>query len=337
MPRSVDTAFASFDNNLNLDPKERLKAQLRHNDIRDELSSAGLIEASFLQGSFARKTMLKPLKDVDIVCLLPESMRAELHTPDGPAQAMEMFKEPIVARWPSVMFDYGDEPSGKALRLTFEDCTFTVDLVPAFVHIDDHVLIGDRHERTWEPSNTRIQLDRVSSRNQKTDGRFVHQVRELKAMVKNESDLEFVKGIVVESLAYAALTGKLLDKHAMHLVIRHAATAVLKPVIEPAGEDDVTAKWSQAERHVAAGVFRDSANRARVALDLEREGDVTGAIDAWHALMGDGFPAAPDRSPAQVMEAWAGGTMTRDGRPSSTHAAPQQMRPGRGWSPWPSR
>ncbi len=44
--------------------------------------------------------MLKPLKDVDIVCLLPEHRWELLRGPDGPGTAMESFKAPIMERWP---------------------------------------------------------------------------------------------------------------------------------------------------------------------------------------------------------------------------------------------
>ncbi|WP_203417272.1 nucleotidyltransferase [Jiangella ureilytica] len=160
----MDSSFTKLDENLNLDPFVRLKAQNIHNTIRDDLTKAGLIAGSFLQGSFARKTMLKPLKDVDIVCLLPAYMWELLRGPDGPGKAMESFKAPVAERWPGVQFDIGDEPSGKALRVTLPDVDFTIDLVPAFDQEGSYVLIGDRFEGTWEPSNTRIQLKKVSDR-----------------------------------------------------------------------------------------------------------------------------------------------------------------------------
>ncbi len=231
MKRTVDGSFTKLDENLNLDPFVRLTAQNLHNAIRDELTKAGLIAGSFLQGSFARKTMLKPLKDVDIVCLLPHYRWEQLRGPDGPGKAMESFKPPLVQRWPGIQFDVGDEPAGKALRLTLPGVDFTIDLVPAFDHEGDYVLIGDRFEGTWTPSNTRIQLRKISDRNQATGGRFVHQVREVKELTKHHEDLEFISGIVVESLAYAVIGRKMADKVAIALFIDHAKYAVKGPVL----------------------------------------------------------------------------------------------------------
>lgn len=333
MKRTVDSSFAKLDENLNLDPSVRLKAQNLHNTIREDLTKAGLIAGSFLQGSFARKTMLKPLKDVDIVCLLPPYRWEALRGPDGPGKAMESFKAPIVDRWPDVQFDAGDEPAGKALRVTLQGVDFTIDLVPAFDQEDDYVLIADRFEGTWEPSNTRIQLKKVSDRNQATGGRFVHQVREAKQLTKHHDELEFVSGIVVESLAYAVIGRELPDKVAIALFLDHARDAVRGPVLEPSGEDDVTAKWTSEERQTAARVYAQASRKAAEAFALERAGDMDAAIDVWRSLFGDSFPPAPHRSVQNALTALGAGSVTSTGRPSTTQAARQVSAPGRSWSP----
>ncbi|MFC7447404.1 SMODS domain-containing nucleotidyltransferase [Rhodococcus daqingensis] len=335
MGQTVDGAFAELDRNLNLDPKQRLQAQNRHNAIREVLDDAGFVATSFLQGSFARKTMLAPLKDVDIVIVLEEAHWKELQGPKGPETAMGWFRQTVENAWPNAKFDKGDKPSGKALRVTFPDIDFDIDLVPAFDLDGANVLIGDRDQQHWEPSNTRRQIRAVAERNQATGGRFVHQVRQLKSLIKNhEEQLGFVKGIVVESLAYAAIHVKASDKRAIAESLEHAKTAVRGGVIEPAGDDNVTAKWTQTEREVAAKLFSDFAARAAEALRLEVDGDVEAAIDVWHSLFGDSFPVAGDRSPEAVLAAWNSvGSRTSTGRPSISTSGRQPTRPGRAWAP----
>jgi hypothetical protein len=333
MKRTVDSSFTELDQNLNLDPFVRRQAQDIHNTIRDDLTKAGLIASSFLQGSFARKTMLTPLKDVDIVCILPGYLWEDLRGPDGPGRAMESFKAPIRKRWPDVQFDVGDAPAGKALRVTLPNVDFTIDLVPAFDQEGDYVLIGDRFEGTWELSNTRIQLKKVADRNQATGGRFVHHVREAKALTKHHPELDFVTGIVVESLAFSSITHRLPDKIAIALFLDHAKNAVRGPVLEPAGEDDVTAKWTDDERQRAVRVYSQASAKAAEALALEDAGDVHAAIDVWHSLFGDAFPAPPQRSVQNALTALAAGTITTTGRPTATKAAPQVAAPGRSWAP----
>jgi hypothetical protein len=107
---------------------------------------------------------------------------------------------------------------------------------------------------------------------------------------------------------------------------------VYGPVYEPAGEDDVTAKWTPDQRRIAAQAFSDAADSADEALRLDAAGDPDGAVDAWHTLLGPDFPAAPARAPKDVLSAWASGTVSRTGRPSGTSAADQQAPAGRSWA-----
>lgn len=297
MGQTIDGAFAELDEELNLDPAQREQAQERHNAIRAALDEAGLVSSSFLQGSFARKTMLKPLKDVDIVVVLKPEFWDRLSGPDGPQTAMGWFKTIVGEHWPDAMFDQGEAPSAKALRVTFADIDFDIDLVPAFDTDDGNVLIGDREQRCWEPSNTRRQNVAVAQRNQETAGRFVHQVRELKSLVKNHGELDFIKGIVVESMAFAVITSKAKDKHAVVDTLEHARIAVRGQVIEPAGDDDVTVKWTRSERELAVRIFDHMAAQAAEAMRLEADNDIGAAMDVWHDLIGDPFPTAASRTP----------------------------------------
>ena len=90
----------------------------------------------------------------------------------------------------------------------------------------------------------------------------MHQVREAKELTKHHEDLEFVSGIVVESLAYAAAGRELPDKVAIALFLDHAKEAVKRPVLEPAGEDNVTAKWTAEERETAARMYAQASRNA---------------------------------------------------------------------------
>jgi hypothetical protein len=55
-----DEAFEVFDEKLKLNPIERAGVIRLHNEITAVLVAAGVIVRAFLQGSFARKTMLGP-------------------------------------------------------------------------------------------------------------------------------------------------------------------------------------------------------------------------------------------------------------------------------------
>ncbi|MGW0566002.1 SMODS domain-containing nucleotidyltransferase [Streptomyces tauricus] len=332
MNNTTKGAFDVLDEELNLDVGERKSAQKRHQDITDYLVDAGLAIATFLQGSFARKTMLKPLKDVDMIIRMHPRLEKILRRPGGPAQAMHLIREIIAEEHPDAEFDVGDAPA-HALQVTFTDLDFTFDLVPALDADDgsEIVYIADRENDTWEWSNTRTLNRIISTRNQATGGRFVHQVRMLKSYKKDHPLLDDTCGLLWEAFAYGAVTSAVEHSQALAATLAHAARAVASPVLDPTGVDDLTIDWTTAERTTYATTLTAAARRAAEARRLEEDGQHTAAIEIWHDLIGDPFPQAEAQSATDALRALAAGSITSTGRAVTSSRARQPARPGRSW------
>lgn len=332
-PKSVPAAFEHFDTAISLDPAERARATLRHQKIAAALVDAGLAVSTFLQGSFARKTMRRPLRDVDVVVILSAALIAEYFTPDGARRVHEMFK-PVLRRvfGEHITFDVSAS-AGKALQLCFDDVDFTVDLVAAFADAagSELVYIADRHEGAWEESNTRTLKRVVAERNKDTDGRFVHQVRMVKEFRAQQPGLEDLCGLAVESLTFGAVREQMSHARAMALTLRYAAQAVLGPVLDPTGVDDLSAKWSDTQRQTYSAVFARGADRAQEALRLERDARFTDAIDIWSAMLGEDFPAPPAQTESDAISRLVAGSITSTGRATSSTQGVERSRPSRAW------
>jgi hypothetical protein len=334
-PRTTTEAFDKFDAALNLDPAERAQAQRRHREITEVLVAAGLAILTFLQGSFARKTMPTPLKDIDMVVLLAEALRKLWFGSGkgGPAAAMAAIRAVIAEHWPEARFDV-DGQAAHALQVTFPDCTFTVDLVPAFDDPDggEDVFIADRDLDRWEWSNTRTLRRLITDRNQATAGVFVHQVRMGKAFKSNQPALEKLCGLVIESLWYAVIEKKVPHATAMVTAFEHAASAVLGVVLDPTGVEDLAADWTPGERLIFSQVFATAAKQGREALRLAADGEHQAAIEIWFALFGEPFPAPSPQTAAQTLSALGtGGSITSAGRAVSSLRGVQPNRPTRSW------
>ncbi|WP_030614861.1 nucleotidyltransferase domain-containing protein [Streptomyces fulvoviolaceus] len=331
MNDSTKGAFSAFDEELNLDPVERVSAQERHSEITEYLVDAGLAIATFLQGSFARKTMLKPLKDVDMVIRMHPRLEKILRQPGGPAHAMRLIREVISEKYPDALFDVDDAPA-HALQVTFADLDFTFDLVPALDAEDGEIVyIADRDNDTLEWSNTRTLNRIISTRNQATGGRFVHQVRMLKSYKKDHPLLDDTCGLLWEAFAYEAVIGVLDHSQALAAILAHAAQAVTVPVLDPTGVDDLTSDWTTAERSAYATTLAAAARRAAEARRLEGDGQHTAAIEIWHDLIGDPFPEAEAQSAAEALRALASGSITSTGRAVTSQRGLQPARPARSW------
>jgi hypothetical protein len=333
-PRTTVEAFDEFDASLNLDPRERRQAEGRHQEITDVLTAACIAKETFLQGSFARKTMAKPLKDVDMVVVLAEAYRESWFGSGrgGPAAAMAALREAVSAHWPEARFDVNKRPA-HALQVTFPDRTFTVDLVPAFDDQDggENVWIADRDLDRWKPSNTRTLRRVVTERNKATEGAFVHQVRMGKAFKAHQPMLEKLCGLVIESLWYAAITNKMPHPAATVTALERAASTVLGEVRDPTGVDDLAKDWNPSERYVFSQTFAGAAKRGREALRLAADGEQQAAIEIWFALFGEPFPEPAPQTAAAALSALSAGSITSTGRAVTSQRGAQTNRPARSW------
>jgi hypothetical protein len=333
-PRTTAAAFDEFDAALNLNRREREQAQRRHQEITEVLTAAGFASSTFLQGSFARKTMLKPLKDVDMIVLLTEAHRQRWFGDDrgGPAAAMAAIRQVVAARWPEARFDEDKQPA-HALQVRFPDCPFTFDLVPAFEDGDtvEGVFIADRDLDRWEWSNTRTLRRVIGERNLATAGTFVHQVRMGKSFKTNEPTLDKLCGLVIESLWYAAITTKMSHAAAAVTAFGHAAVAVMGDVYDPTGVDNLAKDWTLGERSRFSQTFRIAAKRGHEALRLAADGDQQAAIEIWNTVFGEPFPEASAQSAAQALTALGAGSITSAGRAVASQRGAEANRPARSW------
>jgi len=72
---STHEAFKKFRSRLELNQREQEDASRRQKRIRAVMDKAFAIEDDFLTGSYRRWTKTKPLKDVDIFCVLGRKER----------------------------------------------------------------------------------------------------------------------------------------------------------------------------------------------------------------------------------------------------------------------
>lgn len=322
-------AFKTYDATLNLDRSERARAQQRHQDITARLVASGLVTLTFLQGSFARKTMRKPLKDVDMIVVMAESLRADLEQLGGPARAMALLRQVVAAAYPSTRFDVGGA-AAHALQVTFPDLPFTFDLVPALAGEAEIVHIADRELDRWEWSNAQTLNRVVAAHNVATNGWFVHQVRMGKALKDRYDDLDLC-GLAFEALAHDSIFVQQPHDVAVADLVRHASTTVLGKLLDPTGVEDLTTEWDDQQRQRYAQRFASLSRKADEAVRLRVVGAEVAAVEVWQSVFGDDFPAAPPQTACEALDALAGGGITSTGRAVTTPRAHQPNRPTRSW------
>lgn len=322
-----DEAFQVFDDRLKLNPVERSAAILLHNQITALLRAAGIITSAFLQGSFARKTMLGPLRDVDKIVILAD--RPDLRA--SSALAMAEIEKVLAVAYPEATFERGRH----ALKVDFgpERCSF--DIVPALETAteDDDVLIANTETGTWDRSNTRTLIRTIAERNQACDGNFVHQVRMGKQLVVHFL-ADIVPGLHVETYAFAGVAEPLEHAEACCRILEAGARLLAGNYTDPTGVDVISHKLKPGVASQAHAGFVAAAHRAREAQRLAAAGDQDGALAIWHELFGDKFPAPPTQSVADALRrSFEGATVTSAGTVSATSRGRQATVPTRPWRP----
>jgi hypothetical protein len=303
-----------------------------HHEIRDVLRAAGVIGDAFLQGSLARKTMLAPLRDIDMVVIMAAAHADLLDDPDGPAAAMELIVEALTTAYPDAVVTSGCH----AVKIDFGDGGFTFDVVPAFEVGNERrdVRIADVDGRIWEVSNTRQLIQVIQDRNQACDGRWVRQARMTKDFTANALAYLLpakLPGLISEAVCYEAIKGSMSHADAMAAVFCTGAQMLLGPISDPTDFDVLTDDVDDGVVQAAQQAFADTADRADEALRLAAEGDEDAAIDVWHEIFGDGFPAAAPPSAQAAIDSLLAGAVTSTGRPTPVRGVALDARPTRSW------
>jgi hypothetical protein len=179
--------------------------------LRDVLNTGRMqhrITDSFLIGSYARHTAIKPLDDVDIVFIVdPGAFRTTMdrlllgRLPE-PARILGSFARAIRARYPDSSVRVQRRSVG--LKMAHLD----IDAVPAVRHPKNHLWlrVPDRRARTWIDSGPLAHTAQATALNKASSGLFVGLVRLLKTWNAALSSTRRLKGFAVETLAARVFT-----------------------------------------------------------------------------------------------------------------------------------
>jgi hypothetical protein len=178
---SVPDAFKKFRSRLELSDREQDDASRRHTEIRDYLRTKFDIARDFLTGSYKRWTKTKPLKDVDIFCVLGEK---EAHRRDKPpADLLAAFEDALVEKYGranvsrqrrSITVEFGVKPDEN------EDTggkVMSFDVVPAFDKEKHYEIPDTSNPKGWTETDPEVHAEKASAANEAYAGEWKGIVR----------------------------------------------------------------------------------------------------------------------------------------------------------------
>lgn len=292
---STEEAFAKFRTRLELTQGEQGNASERQQEIRGHMEESFDLEHDFLTGSYARHTKTKPLKDVDIFCVLGEEDRHyRKKRPSVLLGAVEdslakKYGSPAVKRQRrSVSVDFGVEVSEDLSS----DRVVSFDVVPAFA-LNDHYEIPDTATvGGWTATNPRIHAEKAVEAQKAYSDEWKGLVRMMKYWNNNRGKPmrpSFLIEVMALEVLHAPYGGR-RDRE-MQAFFATLAERIFDTWEDPAGlGPPVSDMMDDSEKRAAAVALRDAERAAAQAIHLAGVGRQGDALRAWRQLFGPLFP-----------------------------------------------
>lgn len=292
---TVAQAFDVFRQRLELSETEQQDTIRRHQDVRACIEEKFALANSFLTGSYARHTKTKPLKDVDIFCVLSED---ESHWREkSPDKILKAFKTCLAEAYGEDAVELGRrcvtiEFDKRNPTVDEEGRVLSIDAVPAF-QVDDCYEIPDRGIGAWIKSDPQVHKEQATAKNKALEGKWVPLVKMLKRW--NRSNGKPIKpSFLIEIMAH-----ELVDEpfstypSEVRRFFAAAVEAIHRDWPDPAGLGPLVSDQMTPElRQAAATALRQAELNAARAIHLERDGNRSEALATWKQIMGKYFPSS---------------------------------------------
>ena len=294
---SVDDAFKKFRSRLELTDREQDDASRRHNEIRDYLKTKFDIQRDFLTGSYKRWTKTKPLKDVDIFCVLGEKERDRRDKP--PSELLKAFEDTLVEKYGrdkvsrqrrSVTVDFGVVPDAE------EDTggkVMSFDVVPAFTKNKHYEIPDTSTSSGWTETDPEVHYDLAVEAQKNYD-------RAWKGIVRMTKKWNSFHGKPVKpSFLIEVMALELLDppfggnyRYEIKAFLASLADRIDETWNDPAKlGPPVSDSMDDSAREVAKAKLLEGSNWMARAIQLEKQGKNGEALKIWrNNIFGPMFP-----------------------------------------------
>ena len=292
---TVQEAFEKFRSNLELHPDEEADASKRQIEIRAVMEKSFNVEYDFLTGSYKRWTKTKPLKDVDIFCVLGQKER---HYRDKKPSILLADVETVLAnkygggcvsrQRRSVTVDFGvledenGETGGKIMSF---------DVVPAFA-LEDYYEIPDTSTSSgWTKTNPKVHEEKARAAQKAYDDKWKGLVRMMKSW-NREQGKPIKPSFLIEVMALEVLHPEWGGNYAREIqaFFYTLADRIHEDWPDPAGlGPDVSDSMDAHMRSEAKIALLAAGRKADEAIRLELLGSNEKALRAWKELFGKHF------------------------------------------------
>lgn len=284
MATTIASAFEKLRSNLEITDLQAETTSTRQRSVREAVEKGLTVTSSFLVGSYARNTMIAPLKeaDLDIFVLL----HSAYHSKYSPASLLDKLRTVLLETYTSTP---RISRSGQAVTITFTD--FKVDVVPAFHRQGGGYLIPDSQNDRWISTDPTKHDEQLTAQNKAHDGRLVPLIKMLKRW--NRETGERVVGFYLELLCTEVLRGVTVSDYSsgVRYILDKGRQRIRFQIGDPSGMGGYVSPLASGTLDEAVSRFETGYARSLKAEEYARAGQLVHACDEWRKVFGDYFPA----------------------------------------------
>lgn len=288
---SVTEAFRKFRSRLELTEKEQNDASRRQKEIRSVMDEGFKLEHDFLSGSYKRFTKTKPLKDVDIFCVLHNDERGKYRNGKAPSVLLDQTEKVLKKHYDRV------DKQNRSVTVEFpvsgeEERVLSFDVVPGFTKGDHYEIPDIKNSSGWTETDPRVHADLATAAHEKFSKEWKGMVRMFKRWnVEKEKPVK--PSFLLEVMCLQLLRPPFNGEYPYEFMGLFAATAdrILDTWPDPAGLGPaVSERMSAAEKKAAQVALLEGQRAIRDAIQhskARREGE---ALRTYRNLFGELFP-----------------------------------------------
>jgi hypothetical protein len=292
MATTVDQAFRDLRSRLEITAPQASVISTRQNRVRDTIATAMTVVDDFLTGSYARSTMIAPLKEADIdifMVLDPKYYHHYNGQNGGPAGLLDYTKRTLLktyTRTPDI------SRNGQAVTIRFDD--FVIDVVVGFNRQGGGYIMANALKNSWLSTDPKKHVELVTASNKVHNGDLVRVIKMLKGWNKSRLNSHF-RSFHLEVLALEIFRGVTISNFpsGCRFFFDKARGLIRGKNLDPAGYGDDVGSYIVGQTAVEDAV-RKLARAYDYAVKAETfasRGQHRDAILAWEGVFNDYFPA----------------------------------------------
>lgn len=290
MATTIKQSFVKLKENLEITELQKSTVADRQKSVRSVVEADIEVIDSFLTGSYARNTMISPLKEADIdifIVLDPKNFHNYNGQNGGQAGLLDLVKRTLRKTYTRTP-DIGR--NGQAVTIRFED--FIVDVVPGFNRQGGGYLMPNSIAQSWISTDPKKHIEIISNANSVHDGDLIPLIKMIKGWNKNIN--RYFYSFHLEVMALQILADVTISDFpsGMRFFFDKGRDLVTKKNLDPAGYGGDVGSYINTQEKIqeAVGLFQTAYEKAIRAEDYDRRYNVQDAVNMWRKVFGDYFP-----------------------------------------------